>query len=124
MDNNKEKSTYGKINLGAVRNLGHTTSADHLQVGHRNLPKNTKKKSSASSVRLNLVHGLLLWRQTRNQVFQDDVREGKREEGKDIRDLHRYPIDNSLSAIFSSSSSICQTRNLPNLNNFDSQACF
>jgi len=30
----------------------------------------------------NLAYGLLLWKQTRNQVFQDDVRERKEEEGK------------------------------------------
>ena len=35
------------------------------------------------------AYGLLLWRQTRNQVFQDDGRERKEEEGKDIGDLHR-----------------------------------
>jgi hypothetical protein len=35
------------------------------------------------------AYGLLLWRETRNQVFQDDIREKKEEEGKDIGDLHR-----------------------------------
>ena len=35
------------------------------------------------------AHGLLLWRQMKNQVFQDDVSERKGEEGKDIVDLHR-----------------------------------
>jgi hypothetical protein len=70
------------------------------------------------------AHGLLLWRQMRNQVFQDDVRERKREEGEDIRDLHRYPIDNSLPAICSSCFFLSQMRNLPNLINFDFQACF
>jgi len=35
------------------------------------------------------AHGLLLWRQIRNQVFQDDVSERKGEERKGIGDLHR-----------------------------------
>jgi hypothetical protein len=30
------------------------------------------------------AYGLLLWRETRNQVFQDDIREKKEEVGKDI----------------------------------------
>jgi hypothetical protein len=59
----------------------------------------------------NLAHGLLLWRQTRNQVFQDDIRERKGEEGKDIGDLHRCPIDNPPAAESSSSvqCAICRT---------------
>jgi hypothetical protein len=35
------------------------------------------------------AYGLLLWRPMRIQVFQDDIRERKREEGKNIGDLHR-----------------------------------
>ena len=34
------------------------------------------------------AHGLLLWRQSKIQVFQDDVREKKEKKGR-ILDLHR-----------------------------------
>ncbi len=45
------------------------------------------------------------------KFFQDDVRERKEEEEKDIGDLHRWPIDNSLAAESSSSlqCAICRT---------------
>ena len=47
----------------------------------------------------------------RNQVFQDEIKEKKEEEGKDIGDLHRWPIDNFLAAESSSSLqfAICRT---------------
>ena len=49
------------------------------------------------------------------KLFQDDIRERKEEEGKDIGDLHRCPIYNFFAAVCSSSSSsvkcaICRTR--------------
>ena len=53
----------------------------------------------------------------KNQVFQDDVRERKREEGKDIRDLHRCPREKIFAAICSFSSN-AQFAEL------DFQACF
>src|SRR6266542_2177512 len=53
----------------------------------------------------------------RNQVFQDDVRDGKCEEGKDIGDLHRCPINNFPAA---ESSSSPQAR----FAELDFQACF
>ena|SRR5882762_8983496 len=70
------------------------------------------------------ARGLLLWRQTRNQVFQDDIRKRKEEGGKDIVDLHRCPKHNFLAAVCSSSFLLSQMRNLPNLINFDFKFCF
>ena len=49
------------------------------------------------------AHSLLLWRETRIQVFQDDVRERKEEGGKDIVDLHRSLIHNFLAPVCSPS---------------------
>ena len=71
-----------------------------------------------------LAHGLLLWRQSKNQVFQDDVRERKREEGKDIRDLHRCQYTIFLLPSPAESSSLVKIGNLPNLINFDFRASF
>ena len=70
----------------------------------------TKSKAVIKKAR-----GLLLWRQTRIQVFQDDVRERKKEKGKDIRDLHRCPIHKFLAPVCSSSFFHGQMRNLPKL---------
>ena len=58
------------------------------------------------------------------KFFQDDVRERKREEGKDIRDLYRCPIHNFLAAIFSSSPSSVKFTICRILINFDFKACF
>ena len=54
----------------------------------------------------------------RNQVFQDDIRERKGEDGKDIGDLHRCPIDNSLAAESPSSAQCAMCAEI------DFQACF
>ena len=71
-----------------------------------------------------MAHGLLLWRQSKNQVFQDDVREKKREEGKDIRDLHRCQYTIFLPPSPAESSSLVKIGNLPNLIDLDFRACF